>query len=197
MEAGAVTPPTATPTSEAPSQQDLVMAMLEKLTVAVQGFDSRLSAVENNGPKFVKATPETYGNDGAYNLYELPATRDQTGHVTNKIPTTSNGLALSDWQQEEYPARFSAQQRVRLNLDAIPHGHEDQAEPKTRGQLMELARVPNGEGVVIDLTFLSRKVNPETGRRGIWKYRVQFPKQVMPGANNGVVSLHEPELIPA
>lgn len=183
----ASTPETATP----PDQSALILGLLEKMSGQISAFGDRLTKVENSGPRFIPSTPETYSADhDRYQIAELaPADampRSQT------VPITSDGIRIPAAFISEYPALFGANSRVRLNLDAVPHGRKD---GKTRGQLMEAAGVPNAPGEVIDRTFLT-KVS-RNGKRGVWKYRCQFPREVMPGAVMGTVSLHENELIPA
>ena len=110
-----------------------------------------------------------------------------------KIPVMSDGIQIPDAFMADHPYKFGPRSRVQFNLDAVPHGRDD---GKTRGELMAEKGTPNGYGEVIDRTFLTKVRRPD-GRMGVWKYKCQFPKKVVPGAANGVVSLHEPELLPA
>lgn len=185
----------ASPPSSDEQFQEQVLGLLQKMSGAIAGLSQRVEAVESSGPRFVKMTPETYGNEpDAHERYQLAEMvepdklpRSQT------IPVTSDGLRIPEIMLDENPFRYGSGMKVRLNLDAIPHGRSD---GKTRGQLMAEFGTPNGVGEVIDRTFLSRQRRAD-GRRGVWKYRIRFPQEVMPGSNGGIVSLHEPELIPA
>lgn len=176
--------------------QSTVLGLLQQLTGAVAKLDQRVDAVEQqNQPQFRPAQQETFGNEpDAVQRYQLAEMAPLDGVPRSQtVPVTSDGLRVPEILLEENPARFGSGSRVRLNLDAVPHGRVD---GKTRGQLMMEADVPNAPGVVIDKTFLSRVRRPD-GRRGVWKYRCQFPSAVMPGSTRGVVTLHEPELLPA
>ncbi|HVQ45094.1 MAG TPA: hypothetical protein VMT30_09145 [Candidatus Saccharimonadia bacterium] len=183
---------TAAPSPEStPDQSALILGLLEKISGQVQSLTTRVEAVENSGPRFVPATPETYSADHErYQIAELAPPDAQPRSQT--VPITSDGIRIPAAFITEYPARFGSNSRVRLNLDAVPHGRKD---GKTRGELMEAAEVPNAPGVVIDRTFLTKRI--KGGKRGMWKYRCKFPREVMPGAVMGTVSLHEDELIPA
>ena len=179
-------------TPQPPDQSALILGLLEKISGQVTSLTARVEAVESTTPQFVPATPETYSADHErYQIAEMAPADAQPR--SQKVPVTADGLRIPAAFVTEYPARFGSGSRVRLNLDAIPHGHED---GKTRGALMEAAKVPNAPGEVIDRTFLTKKRRPD-GRAGVWKYRCKFPREVMPGAVMGTVSLHEDELIPA
>ena len=175
----------------APDQSALILGLLEKISGQVQSLTTRVEAVENSGPRFIPATPETYSADHErYQIAELAPPDAMPRSQT--VPITSDGIRIPAAFITEYPSRFGSNMKVRLNLDAVPHGRKD---GKTRGQLMEEQEIPNAPGVVIDRTFLTKRTS--NGKRGLWKYRCQFPREVMPGAVMGTVSLHEDELIPA
>ena len=184
------------PTPEAPDQMEQVIGLLQSMTASIAALGQRVDAVEQTaGPKFVQMQRHDFGNEpDAHERYQLAEANVADGVPRSKtVPVTSDGLRVPEMMLDEHPARFGPGSRIRLNLDAVPHGRTD---GRTRGQLMMDAEVPNAPGEVIDRTFLSRVKRPD-GRRGVWKYRCQFPSVVMPGSSIGIVNLHEPELIPA
>lgn len=185
----------ATPTPETPPEpnpMDQVIGLLQSMSAQIQALGARVEAVETSGPRFVPSTPETYSADNErYQIAEMAPTDRVPRSKT--VPITSDGLRIPEAFLEEHPSRFGSGSWVRLNLDAVPHGRAD---GKTRGELMVEAGTVNAPGEVIDRTFLS-KVRRADGRRGVWKYRIKFPREVMPGSNQGIVNLHEPELVPA
>jgi hypothetical protein len=195
--AGAGTPapdPTTAPAGD--PFQEQVLGLLQSITASVSALSERVDAVEQQaGPKYVPMTQHDFGNSpDSYERYQLAeaATPDAVPR-SKTVPVTADGLRIPDAFIEDHPARFGPGSRVRLNLDVVPHGRSD---GRTRGELMMEKDTPNAPGVVIDRSFLSKVKRPD-GRRGVWKYRCQFPSAVMPGSSLGIVTLHEPELIPA
>lgn len=176
--------------SAAPSPdpfQAAVLAALESITGQMQALSARVEDVEQRAaPKFVPANPEQYDQQD-----DIRARIDQA--PTDGIPrsdrllTFPNGERVPEFVMRQMRPRFGVGARVRMNLDAVPHGRDD---GKTRGQLMREAGAPtNGIGEVFGQMFLNDD--------GAWKYRVRFPKQMAPGAVNGILALYERELIPA
>lgn len=197
MGAAPAAPESPPPPSDAQFQEQ-VLGLLQQLSGAVATLSGRVDAVEQQGgPNFTPMYQDPSDHDrepSAHERYQLAELAPRDGLPRSQtVPITSDGLRVPEIMLDENPSRFGSGMKVRLNLDAVPHGRTD---GKTRGQLMVEADCPNAPGVVIDRQFLSRKRRPD-GRRGVWKYRVQFPSVVMPGSTHGMVSLHEPELIPA
>jgi hypothetical protein len=184
--------------SEPPADpfQEQVLTLLQSMTASIAKLNERVDTVEQSaGPKFVPMTERDYGNTpDAHERYQLAQAAPTDAVPRSKtIPVTADGLRIPDAFVDEHPARFGPEMRVQLNLDAVPHGRND---GRTRGELMAEQAVPNGPGVIIDRTYLT-KVKRADGRRGVWKYRCKFPQVVMPGSALGIVSLHEHELLPA
>lgn len=194
---GAVRPGAAVPPPPAPDPfQEQVVGLLQSLTASISALSQRVDAVEQTGSSQFKPMPRhDFGNEpDAHDRYQLAEMSPLDAVPRSKtVPVTADGLRIPEAFIEDHPAMFGPGSKVRLNLDAVPHGRSD---GKTRGELMMAADAPNGAGEVIDRSFLS-KVRRADGRRGVWKYRCQFPRSVMPGSNEGTVTLHEPELIPA
>jgi len=195
-EAVAVTAsPPETPDAPAPTpdQGELILSLLQQMSTELRALGQRVEAVEkNDGPRFVPSTPETYMADYERHRIADQAPPDKMPR-SMKIPVMSDGIKIPDVFLAEFPARFRDGMRVRLNPDVVPHGRTD---GKTRGELMTEAGMLDLPGEVIYRTYLTRKVRQD-GRRGVWKYRVQFPRETITGATNGIVQLHEPELLPA
>ena len=201
IDMGKVAPDLPQQTSPAAPQSDAVfqeqvLGLLQSMSGAIAKLNERVDAVEHEtGPKFVPMQRDTFGNEPSpherWQLAEMAPTDSVPRSQT--IPITSDGLRVPELMLDEHPARYGSGSRVRLNLDVVPHGRTD---GKRRGELMMERDVPNAPGVVIDRQYLSRARRAD-GRRGVWKYRCQFPQAVMPGSNLGIVSLHEPELMPA
>lgn len=172
--------------SAAPESPPADPSFAEQVLAALERFSTRLDALENSGPRFVPASVETYGaaEDRRNIANQSPADgvpRSQT------VPIFTNGEKVPDLMQRQYPARFGPGSRVKLNPDAVPHGHTD---GKTRGELKAVDGSPWGEGEVIDRKFLTNQ--------GTWKYKVRFRNaRVITGASGGTTMFHEPELIPA
>lgn len=169
-----------------PAFEDTVLALLSKMSESIQGLSARVEAVETAAPQFVPQSVESLSGAGERTRRALSAEPDGIPH-SQKIAQFPNGEVVPQMVMSQYRPRFGSGDRVRLNLDAVPHGRKD---GKTRRDLKAADGTPDGVGEVIDRTFLSDK-------SGQWKYTVLFDKKVLPGSNGGRTALYERELIPA
>ena len=177
------------PETPAPSAfEETVLSLLGQMSEQFSALSARVEAVEQKSEqRFVM--PPLDARAAAIDRSRQALAADPDGIPKSQtIPLFPNGQRVPDMVMEQYRPKFGSGDWVRLNLDAVPFGRND---GRTRGELMSEKEVPDGYGQVLDRTYLS-------ARLGVgWKYRVKFPKEVMPGSNGGIVYLHEPELLPA
>ncbi len=150
--------------------QTAVLDALAAITGQIAGLAERVEKVEReSGPHFVPASPESYDRDinQQDTLDNLPL--DGIPRSTH-LPVFPNGERVPDFVMKQYRPKFGTGSRVRLNLDAVPHGRSD---GKTRGQLMREEGVPNGIGEVFSAMY-------HTEQGGGWKCRVRFAQRTMP-----------------
>ena len=186
--------PTAEPHETEPPDaafQSTVLTLLERLTGDLTTLAARVDTIEDGRPRFVQQTPEELadvldiGQEHLQTLREAPADGQAR---SSKVPVFSDGLAVHELVMAQYQPRFRDGQRVRINLDVVPHGGTD---GKTRRALKLEDGTPDGLGEIISMQFLS------TQRGHGWKYKVKLPPKALPGSNGGVSSYYEWELVPA
>lgn len=189
-------PPPAAPAAEAGDAPDLafqstVLTLLERLTGDLDTLKARVETIEDGRPRFVQQIPEELtavediSQQHLKTMQEAPA--DGKARAS-KIPVFSDGLEVHELVMAQYQPQFRDGQRVRLNLDVVPHGGTD---GKTRRELKLDDGTPDGLGEIISMQFLSKQ------RGHGWKYKVKFPSKALPGSNGGVSSFYEWELVSA
>ncbi len=169
-----------------PEFESTVLTLLQQMTTTIKDLSARVEAVEAAPVQFVPQSVESLSGAGERSQRALSAEPDGIPH-SQKIAQFPNGQLVPEMVMQQYRPKFGSGDRVRFNLDVIPHGRTD---GKTRRELKEADGTPDGIGEVIDRTYLS-------DRTGQWKYTVVFNKKVLPGSNGGRTAVYERELIPA
>lgn len=181
--------PLTAPEPPASSFEDTVLNLLGQMTDQIKSLGARVEAVESRpeAPQFID--PRVHVNGSAYERSQR-ALGDQPDGIPKSmtIPLFPNGQKVPDMVMNMIRPKFGSGDWVRLDLDAVPEGRDD---GRTRGELMAEKGIPAGIGRVLDRTFLSERADKK------WKYRVQFPKESMPGCNRGINHFYERELLRA